>query len=146
MQYQDIYNLSKSFGPPKISLRDGQILDDYGSEKFSKLPIDHKSPDDVKLEEIEYYGWVYPFLEPRDLIFYLYPLLVEFQKDMSLDCFDSFMYSMDRELEGLLESLSSEQVATLKSAFELVWNLGGDDGSDWFGCPNLQKFIGITVK
>ena len=92
MEYNEIYNLSKDFGPPKINLRQGRILDDYGSESFAKMQVNHEKPDDVKLEELDYYGWVYPFIEPIDLIFYLYPLLVEFKKDMALDCFDSFMY------------------------------------------------------
>lgn len=146
VQYDDIYKLSKSFGPPKNTLGERHILVDYGREASANRRLDHNYPEDVKLEEIEHYGWVYPFLEPPDLIFYLYPLLVEFQKKMSLHCFDSYMYSMDRELEGLLEGLSGAQIATLKSAFELVWDLGGSDWADWFGCPNLQKFVGVTVS
>jgi len=143
IEYQEIYNLSKSYGPPKINIRQGQIMDDYGDDSLSKLQINHVKPDDVTLEELEYYRWPYPFLKPRDLLFYLYPLLVEFKKDMTLDCFDSFMYSMDWVINDLQKELSSDQVNILKNAFLEIWDLGGDGFADWSGCLNLQKFVGL---
>lgn len=146
MEYQEIYDLSKSFGPPEINLRDAQIIDDYGDDSFARLQIEHKNPEDVSLDEINYYGGVYAFLKPKDLIFYLYPLLVEFKKDMSLDSFDSYMYSMDREIDNLLGCLTNEQVTVLKLAFQVIWKLGGDDWADWSGCPNLCRFIEVTVE
>ena len=97
MKYKDIYDLSMKFAPPKVDLRKARILDDYGDESCAKLLINHKKPDDVKREEFDYYGWVYPFLEPNDLLFYLFAIVIEFKKDNEIDCIDSFMYSMDRE-------------------------------------------------
>ena len=146
MEYQEIYNLSKSFGPPKTDLRQGQILDDYGDESFAKLKVNHQTPCDVKRKEIDYYGWVYPFLEPTDLIFYLYPLLVEFKKDQEIDCFDSYVYSMDRNIIGLLKLLTTEQKKVIKMSFKLIWDLSDEKSVDWFSCPNLQKLVGLALK
>ena len=146
MEYEDIYNLSNVFAPPKVNLRQGRILDDYGDETYAKLLVNHSKPDDVTLDEINYYGWVYPFLEAEDLIFYLYSLAIEYKKDKLLDCFDSFMYSMDKNVIALQGKLTKTQNETLKKAFELIWEIGGDEWADWRQCPNLQKLIGITVE
>ena len=145
MKYKDIYNLSAKFAPPKVDLRKAKILDDYGDESHAKLIVNHKKPDDVKREEFDYYGWIYPFMEPEDLIFYLYPMLIEYIKDDGIDCIDSYMYSMDREINNLLPKLSKEEITALKKAFKEIWEIGsGDDWNDWYQCNNLQKFIGVN--
>jgi hypothetical protein len=147
MQYKDIYKLSNKFSPPKIDLRKAQILDDYGDESYAKLIVHHEKPDDVKREEFDYYGWVYPFMEPEDLIFYLYPMLIEYKKDKVIDCIDSFMYSMDREIGNLAPKLSNEEVEVLKIALKEIWNIGSnDDLNDWYQCENIQKFIGVNLS
>ena len=146
MKYEDIYNLSCKFAPPKVDLRKAQILDDYGDESYAKLIVNHKKPGDVKREEFDYYGWVYPFMEPEDLIFYLYPILIEYEKDREIDCIDSFMYSMDREINNLLPKLSDGQKSVLKMAFNEIWKVGSnDDFNDWYQCENIQKFIGVNL-
>ncbi|PHS26416.1 MAG: hypothetical protein COA83_03425 [Methylophaga sp.] len=71
MKHDDIYNLSKRFSPPKVDLRKAQILDDYGDDSFAKMPVKHNSPDDVRREEFDYYGWVYPFVEAEDRTWYI---------------------------------------------------------------------------
>ena len=146
MKYEDIYNLSDKFAPPTIDLRKAQILDDYGDESYAKIIVNHKKPDDVKRKEFDYYGWVYPFMEPEDLIFYLYPILIEYEKDREIDCVDSFMYSMDREINKLLPKLSEEEREVLKKAFEEIWKFGSNvDLNDWYQCENIQKFIGVNL-
>ena len=145
MEYEDIYNLSGKFAPPKVDLRKAQILDDYGDESYAKLIVSHKKPDDVKREEFDYYGWVYPFMEPEDLIFYLYPMLIEYKKDREIDSIDSFMYSIDREIDNLVPKLSEEEAEVLKFAFKVIWEIGSnDDLNDWYQCENIQKFIGVN--
>lgn len=146
MEHKDIYNLSMKFAPPKIDLRRAQILDDYGDESYAKLLVDHKKPDDVKREEFDYYGWIYPFMEPEDLLFYLYSIVIEYSKDREIDCIDSFMYSMDRELSKLQGNLSVADKETLKKAFKQIWEIGGDDYADFAQCKNIQNLIGISVE
>ncbi len=118
MNHKDIYNLSMKFAPPKIDLRKAQILDDYGDDSYATLIVNHNKPSDVKREEFEYYGWVYPFVEPEDLLFYIYAILIEYKKNRELDCIDSFMYSMDTNLYKLLKILSNEDIKALKNAFK----------------------------
>ena len=146
MKYEDIYNLSDKYAPPKVDLRKAQILDDYGDESYAKIIVNHNKPDDVKREELDYYGWVYPFMESEDLIFYLYPMLIEYEKDRKIDCIDSFMYSIDREIDNLLSKLSEEESQVLKKAFEEIWKFGRNgDLNDWYQCENIQKFIGVKL-
>ena len=146
MKYKDIYKLSDKFAPPKVNLREAQILDDYGDESYAKIIVNHKKPDDVKREELDYYGWVYPFMEPEDLIFYLYPLLIEYKEDRGIDCIDSFMYSMDREISNLLAKLREEEIEVLKIALKEIWKFGSKDNlNDWYQCENIQKFIGVNL-
>jgi len=151
MTYKNIYILSEKFSPPKIDLRKAQILDDYGDDSHAKLIVSHKKPGDVKREEFDYYGWVYPFMEPEDLLFYLYPMLIEYKKDRAIDCIDSFMYSLDRELNNLLLKLSDEDAETLKIALTEIWAIGSNTGSnadlnDWYQCENIQKFIDVNLS
>lgn len=147
MEYKEIYRLSERFSPPKIDLRKAKILDDYGDDRYAKLRIAHRKPDDVTREEFDYYGWVYPFMEPEDLIFYLYSMLTEYKKDNRIDCIDSFMYSIDRELNNVLPKLSKKEVEVLKVAFNEIWNIGSNDNlNDWYQCENIQKFIGVNLS
>lgn len=109
MELEELYALSCRFAPPEIDLRQAQIIDDYGHEDYAKMPINHQKPDDVRREEFDYYGWIYPFMKPKDLLFYLYAVVRECQKDMNLDWLDSYMYSMDREVNGLMDILSEKE-------------------------------------
>ena len=146
MKYEDIYNLSKKYSPPKVNLRQAQILDDYGDDTYAKLLVNHDSPDKVKREEFDYYGWVYPFMEPEDLLFYLYAMVIEYENNKELDSIDSFMYSMDREINKLQKSLTEGEKEMLIKAFKVIWDVGNDDWADWYQCKNLQKLIGISLQ
>ena len=146
MKNNDIYNLSLKYSPPKIDLRKAQAFDDYGDESYAKLIVNHKKPEDVKREEFDYYVWVYPFMEPEDLLFYLYAIVIEYGKDKGMECIDSFMYSMDRVINRLQDTLSSEDQKTLKNAFQQIREIGGDDYADFAQCKNIQKIIGISVE
>jgi len=147
MEYKEIYKLSEKYSPPKVDLRKAKIRDDYGDDRYSKLNIHHKKPSDVTRVEFDYYGWVYSFMEPEDLLFYLYPMLVEYKKDRRIDCIDSFMYSMDREINNLLRKLSVADAEVLKTAFKEIWKFGSNDElNDWYQCENIQKFIGVNLS
>ena len=147
MEYGNIYKLSKKFAPPKVDLRKAQILDDYGDESFSKLFVSHINPEDVKRKEFDYYISVYSFMEPEDLIFYLYPMLNEYKRDNKIEGIQSFMYSMDREIDNLILKLSREDKEVLKSALQEIWKIGNsNDFDEWYQCKNIQKFIGVTPQ
>lgn len=70
----------------------------------------------------------------------------EYQNNKDLDCIDSFMYSMDREINKLQLILSKDENLILRNAFQIIWDIGGDDWTDWEQCKNLQKLIRISVK
>ncbi|PHS23664.1 MAG: hypothetical protein COA83_09580 [Methylophaga sp.] len=84
-------------------------------------------------------------MEPADLLFYLYAMVREYKNNNDLDCIDPFMYSMDREIGNLFTILSTEEIKTMKSVFKLIWEIGGDDGTDWYQCKKLQKLIDISI-
>lgn len=147
MEYGNIYKLAKKFSPPKVDLRKAQILDDYGDETYAKLIVRHVNPEDVKRNEFDYYVWVYPFMEPEDLIFYLYPMINEYNRDNEIEGIQSFMYSMDKELDNLILKLSKEDKEILKSALQEIWKIGNsNDFDEWYQCKNIQKFIGVTPQ
>ena len=62
-------SMSKKYGPPKISLRDARILDDYGDESHATRPIQHRVPEDVSKEDFDFYRHVFSFMEFADLLF-----------------------------------------------------------------------------
>ena len=146
MKYEDVYNLSKKYSPPKVNLRDAMIMDSYGDETYAKRSIQHSKPEDVTREDFDYYGWVYPFMKFEDLLYYLYPIAAEFEKDQTLDCIDGFMYSLDRALPSKKHLLEVADAAALNAALRWIWELGGDNAADWRQCPNLQDEIGVSVE
>ncbi len=73
-------------------------------------------------------------------------MVIEFENNKDLDSLDSFMYSMDREISGLQKLLTKDENKTLKKAFELIWDIGGDDWADFRQCENLQTLIGISIS
>ncbi|MFK8027657.1 MAG: hypothetical protein AB8C40_06305 [Gammaproteobacteria bacterium] len=146
MKHKNVYEMSRKYAPPKINLRDAEIMDSFGDESHAKRAIKHLLPTDVSREDFDYYGWVYPFMEFKDLLFYFYPIADEYEKDKELDCVDSFMYSLDRELPiGKLE-LDHNDVLAIKEGLHWIWESGGEGYADWWQCPNLQQEIGITVE
>ncbi len=145
-RYPQVYSLSRRHGPPKINLRDAEILDSCGDESYATRPINHQVPEDVSREDLDFYGWVYAFMEFRDLIFYLYPVALEYEKDIRIDCVDPFMYSLDRFISGEMSKLSEEDREALVSGLKWIWHSGELGYADWIQCPNLQKAINISVS
>lgn len=80
-------------------------------------------------------------------IYYLYQLLIEYKKDREIDCIDSFMYAMDREINNLLPGLNEEEFKVLKNAFKIMWTLDSSDNfNECYQCENTQKFIGVSLS
>ena len=105
----------------------------------------HLKPEDVTREDFDYYGWVYPFMDFEDLLYYLYPIAVEFEKDPEMECIDSLLYSLDCVLPFRKSLLDEADAAAINAALLWIWESGGNDSADWSGCPNLQEEIGISV-
>lgn len=143
MKHQNVYDLSKRYGPPVVNLRDAEIADSCGNESHAKLSVTHTVPEDVTKEQFDYYGWVYPFVERTDLLFYLYPIAKEYESDTTLDCIDSFLYSLDREINGLLDELTTDEREALIEGLNWIWDVGSDDYADWEQCLNLQEAVGL---
>ena len=103
--------ISARFGPPSMTLRDGRIQDDYGSESCAKLVVNHRTTVDVTDEELEYYQDVYTFLTPDSLLFYLAPVTTWLSRhpNSGRTVFDSFVWSLDRHWKAVQEILSSDE-------------------------------------
>ena len=144
-QHQSVYSLSKRYGPPNINLRDAEIEDSYGDETYATRPINHQVPEDVTKEDLDFYPQVYAFMEFRDLLFYLYPVALEYEKDKGLETIDSLFYSLERELPAQLESLSKDDQEAIIDALKWIWETHKLGYADWVQCIYLQKLIGISV-
>ena len=84
-------------------------------------------------------------MEPTDLLFYLYPVALEYSRDNGLECVDSFMYSLDRVVNDLLESLPDDDADALREGLRWLWDAGSPGMADWVQCKNLQSVIGVSV-
>ena len=146
MKYEDVYKLSRKYSPPKIDLRDAEIMDSYGDESYAERAIEHRIPEDVSREDFDFYGWIYSFMNFEDLMFYLYPIASELEKDPDLDCIDSFMYSLDRILPIRMLSLGADDMSAIKLGLRWIWESGGSNNVDWRQCPNLLREIGLSVE
>ena len=143
MKHKIVYELSLSYSPPKINLRDARILDDYGDESNAKRKINHNRPEDVSREDLDYYAWEYSFMQFEDLMFYFYPIALEYEKDSSIECIDSFMYSLDRHLPISKQRLSQQNILAIQEGLRWILESGETGYADWAQCPNLQTEIGI---
>lgn len=146
MELSDIYKLSLKYSPPNINIRQAQILDDYGDESSAELIVKHEKPDDVTKKELDYYAWVYPFVEPEGLLFYLYSIVVEYSKNLEVEFVDSFLYSLDRELDGLRDKMLKEDLAVLRHALKHMHKAGGSEYADFAQCLNIQQFINTSIE
>lgn len=141
---QQVYFLSRRYSPPKISIRDADIVDANGDDTNATHPINHQLPEHVSKEDLDFYAWVYPFMGFRDLLFYLYPVALEYEKFNCLECIDSFMYSLDRLLPEESSKLGEDDRSALLEGLKWIWNAGSPDYAPWDQCPNLQKAIGVS--
>lgn len=146
MNHLAVYELSRKHGPPRIDLRKAEIMDSYGFEDRATRAINHRTPNDVSRDDLDFYGWIYAFLGFEDLLFYLYPIALELDKSKSLDCIDSFMYSLNRFVPAESSKLSSVEQQALIEGLRWIWDAVPLGYTDWVQCPNLQKAIGISVS
>ncbi len=146
MNHLAVYELSRKHGPPRIDLRTAEIMDSYGFEGRATRAINHRTPNDVSRDDLDFYGWIYAFLGFEDLLFYLYPIALELDKSKSLDCIDSFMYSLNRFVPAESSKLSSVDQQALIEGLRWMWDAVPLGYTDWVQCPNLQKAIGISVS
>ena len=145
-RFPRVYALSKKYGPPRIDLRRAEIIDSYGDESYATRPIDHKVPENVSREDLDFYGWVYAFMKFPDLLVYLYPIALEYEKDLRIECIDGFMYSLDRCLPDEMPKLPEDDREALIAGLNWIWTSGDSGYADWVQCPNLQEAIGVTAS
>lgn len=146
MRHEDVYELSKRHSPPKIDLLGADTLYRYGRERQGSHPISHIVPEDVTREDFDHYPYVFAFMEFEDLLFYLYPICLEYERDIEIDCIDSFMYSLDPFVpESHLKLSQADQNAVI-SGLSWIWNSSPLGYADWIQCPNLQAAIGVCVS
>jgi len=146
-QYPQVYDLSKRYSPPKINLRDAEILDGCGDGSHATHSIDHRIPENVSRVDLDAYGWgVYSFMEFRDLLFYFYPVALEYARDNQIDCIDPFLYSLDRFIPEEMLKIPEEGRKALVAGLQWMWKAGQVSYADWLQCRNLQKVIGVSVS
>ena len=142
---KDLLKYSSAFGPPKLNLRDAQIISSYGRKDSAKLEINHNSPADVKDHEIDYYSYsVFSFMNLKDLIFYTYAIFQKHKAEGDYTHMDFLLYGYERNMDELKELLTSDLKSIFISSCNELFNLHGFEAA-WEQCPNLSKFIGIDI-
>lgn len=143
MNHLAVYELSRKHGPPRIDLRTAEIMDSYGFEGRATRAINHRTPNDVSRDDLDFYGWIYAFLEFEDLLFYLYPIALELDKSKSLYCIDSFMYSLNRFVPEESSKLTKIDQQALIEGLRWMWDAVQLGYTDWEEYTNLRIAIGI---
>ncbi len=138
--------LSKKFGPPKINLRQAELLDCYGLNdgEYAQRPIGHNMPWHVLREDLDYYPSVFSFMceEPDSLLFYLYPVALEFARDMTLEASDSLLYVLDMNYSAIRVLLREEKdAAAFAEGLNWMLDAGGPDWAPFWQCPNLVPLL-----
>jgi hypothetical protein len=140
-----VYVLSSKYGPPKVDLRDANILDDYGDESYSEYAVCHYDPLDVTRKDLDAYPHVYPFMGIKDLMFYLYPNALEFEKDQRLNSIDSFLYTVNSYFPKQSSDMAESDIDALKEGLLWIYTTESDDYL-WNSCSNLRALIEMDPK
>ncbi len=146
MDLSKLYEFSKSFGPPKKDLRFARIADDWGDDKYAKMPILHKFPEDVTIEELNYYppGWA--FMDIDSVLFYAFSVF-KYHGDPANKEFSSqngnenFFYFLDRHIDILVKK---ESIEVLFDSIKIMW-YENPFFFDLIQCPKLQDVLDIHV-
>ena len=141
MKHSQLYALSKRYSPPTVNLQQGKILDDHGIETYAKLTIDHEMPENVSRDELNYYPHVYAFLKAEDLLFYFYPIFIAFEIDRNLECIDSFMFSLDRNLPQLIRQITLEEQEILTDYLKTLLEIDGNEYIHWQTMENVLTLV-----
>ena len=154
--------LSSRFSPPQVDFEEATMLDDR--TRWDRKTKRHLTIDDIKLSELErFYDFCY--MQPGDLIFYLYSVFSAYMNDTRIDASDFYLYSLDRLLTEILKILDEEEKELIRQALHAmhernwaayasgsvedptqglyVWI---DSDIDIGNCPNMQKFLNIRKK
>ena len=142
---QIVYDLSKRYSPPTTDLRKAEIMDSYGDESYATRPIQHLVPEDVTRVDLDHYAHVWAFMQFHDLLFYLYPVVLQYELDNKIECIDFYLYSFDRLINQNLPQLEAYDKDAVIQGLQWIWDAGSTDYADWRQCPNLQRVLGVSV-
>lgn len=146
MDLSKLHEFSKSFGPPKTDLRLARISDDWGDDRCAKMPIFHKLPEDVTIEELNYYpqGWFFKDID--SLLFYAYAVFKHHDDPAGNDYWrcgvDGFFCALENEIDVLVKK---ESVDILFDSIKIMWN-ENPYFFDLEDCPKLRKILKIKIK
>ena len=142
MIHEKVYYLSKKFGPPNWDLQSAEIEDEWGDDTFAQRETNHNNPEDVTKEDFVYYTQIYIHMDLESLLFYLYPIAVEYEKDSNLwDRVDSFMYALNYRLPQKKDEFKKEDIEALKEGINWIYNAHNLHTEDW-----LQGHTGQLIK
>lgn len=133
----DFHRIASRFAPPRINLRDGRILDDYGRDDCAAIPITHTSVDDVLEIELQYYQDVFTFLEAPDLLFYSFAILQKCKTSVDPHYLSSFFYAMDYRWPDVVNIISTEEAIMILEEIHSI-SVMFPDSIDWPLFSNLH--------
>lgn len=132
MKYEKVYQLSKSYGPPEWDLQSAEIADEWGDNKYAQREINHNSPEDVSKEDFLYYTQIYVHMDLESLLFYLYPIALEYEKDSRLwDRVDSFIYALNCKAPEKFNELKDSEIEALSDGLLWIYEAHGEGDKDW---------------
>lgn len=135
-----IIRLSKRFAPPRINLLQARLDDDYGRTECIEVEVTHQHPEEVTVQELDYYGDVWPFLCPESSLFYLYAVLSAF-RDFRAGSrpipdpvphlnFDSYFSDLALYWPLTRKLLSTDEIADLRQALCELFE-AAPNATDW---------------
>ena len=127
-----------------MNLRTSARLDcPYGDDASVSRDIDHRHPDDVTRDDMDFYVWCFSYRDFPSLLFYLYPIAREYEVDKGLECIDLFLYTLDQCLPSEADKLPAMHQSTIHTGFRWICASGGDWSADFAACPNLCAVIDL---
>lgn len=143
MHHPRVYELSTRHGPPKTDLRIGDIMDDWGDDARATRPINHQVPEDVSREDLDFYQHGFPYMSFTDMLFYLYPVALENEKETGEYWVDSLLGCIDYRLPDEWGKLSEEDQSALKEGLQWIFETDTErkEDSGWDLWPNLLEIV-----
>lgn len=145
--FEKAYKISLRFSPPRMTLRDGRIKDDYGLENCATRILNHQRPEDVVYEDFDYYTDTFSFISGYDILFYFYSVIHIFENDPEDDRaeeqMDNLLYNLNTRIK-VLKGLLGDNYSLFVEVMLEIYNRHSLK-IDWIACKGLQELLEIPT-
>lgn len=144
MDLTNLYEFSKFYAPPKTDIRQATIYSCMGNDKSATMIISHCLPEDVSIDELNFYPQSWIFMDLNSLLFYSYSVF-KFKDDPLGNQYwnprgvDHYFYALEYNFTALV---NINNIQILFDSIKIMWEKD-NPFFDLEDCPNIKCRLAI---